>query len=211
MATVIYGGNRELNLFLHGEPHQASLQFMRNQAAQIGQYIQQTGSQFAQTAIDVFENFYSDTALRHARVALAKVKTFFNDDKICELQSLSDFQNATSIMQRYVMSQPDFRKMYHDGRCSGYEGSYVDMFPGQVGEDDYNYRRVMNGIMQMEEPTEDEEHPGWHITVYSEELLPGDRELVIIEQVPILSSWGHQKYLLANFLDDLSSQTGELY
>lgn len=210
MASVIYGGNRELDLFISGEPHPATMQFMKSQAVALGQYIQNTGSTFAQQTLQVFNDFRSEDALRYARTALSRVKSYFQDDNIREIFELADFQNANSKMQRFIMSEETLRRMYHAGRCSGFAGQYVDPFPGQVGQDDYNWRRVMDGVM-VEIPESPEFPEGsWKIQVFSEELLAGDRKLGILEQENILSTWERQRYLLKNFLDDISSLDGEM-
>lgn len=210
MATVLYGGERELNLFTAGEPHPSMLQYMRDTAQQIGQYVQQTGSQFAQGVLTAYESYYSDGALRHARAALSKVKSYFQADKITMLNSVYDIQQAQPIMQRYIMAEPTLRQMYHDGRCNGYQGSYVDPFPGMIGEQDYNYRRVMNGILVETPKTDDEPHGNWQFNVYVDELMEGDRELEIHEQRDIMETWRAVRFSLAHSLLDPSSPSGEM-
>lgn len=209
MATVLYGGERELNLFTAGEPHPSMLQYMRETAQQIGQYAQQSGSQFAQGVVQAYESYYSDDALRHARAALSRVDSYFQADKITTLSTIYQIQQAQPVMQRFIMSEPTLRQMYHDGRCSGYQGSYVDPFPGQIGEDDYNYRRVMDGLLQLSKPTEDMPHGDAQFVIYVEELMEGDRPLEIHEQSAITETWRNVRYALAHSLLDPSSKTGE--
>lgn len=210
MASVIYGGERELNLYTAGEPHPSLLQYMREQADYLGQYIQQTGSTFAQNVLNTYQSFHSDEALRYARAGLARVKSYFQSDKIRELESIYDIQQASPIMQRYLMSQPDLRHMYNQGRCYGYEGTYVDPNPGKIGGDDYNYRRVMNGMLVQTPTTEEMPYGSWKFVTYIEDLMEGDRELDISEQVPIISTWQRIKYSLANSVIDPSSPMGDL-
>lgn len=210
MATVIHGGERELNLFTAGEPHPSMLQYMRNQAQEIGQYIQNTGNTFAQNVLTAYDTYYSDGALRHARVALSKVKSYFQEDKISELETIYDVQQAGPIMQRWVMTDPVIRKLYHEGRCSGYAGSYVDPFPGMIGEQDYNYRRVMDGMMVLSKPTEQEPDGNWKFEIYAEELLEGDVHLALHQQSAIMSTWERNRYALAHSLMDPTSKDGDM-
>ena len=49
------------------------------------------------------------------------------------------------------MAQPDIRSLYHKGHCDGYSDTYVDMEPGLVGEQHYDYRRVMDGVVEETE------------------------------------------------------------
>lgn len=209
MATVLYGGERELNLFTAGEPHPAMLQYMREQANMLSNYIAQTGNTFVQGALQTYENFYSDEALRHARAALSKVKGLFRPDAIMELESIYDVQQAGPLMQRYVMAEPTLRQMYHDGRCNGYQGTYVDPFPGQIGDSDYNYRRVMNGLLVETPATEEAPDGDSEFVIYVEELMDGDRELELHEQVAITSTWERIRYSLANSMIDPTSPTGD--
>jgi hypothetical protein len=210
MASVIYGGERELNLYTAGEPHPSMLQYMREQADYLGQYIQQTGSTFAQNVLNAYNSFYSDDALRHARAGLSRVKSYFQGDKIRDLESIYDIQQASPIMQRYLMSQPDLREMYNQGRCYGYEGSYRDPSPGMIRDQDYNYRRVMNSMLVQTPATEALPDGGWKFVTYIEELMEGDRELDIMEQVPIMRTWDRIRYSLAHSVIDPSSPTGEM-
>jgi hypothetical protein len=210
MATVMFGGERELNLFTAGEPHPSMLQFMKEQASVLGSYIQTTGSQFAQNVLTSYETYHSDGALRHARAALSKVKNYFQSDKISDLESMYDIQQAGLIMQRYVMSEPTLRQMYHNGQCNGYAGSYVDPFPGKIGDQDYNYRRVMNGMLQTTAPTEEQPDGGWKFEVYVEELFEGDRELDFHEQKAITNTWERLRYSLKHSLLDPSSPENDM-
>ncbi len=94
--------------------------------------------------------------------------------------------------------------MYHEQRCDGYSESYVDRFPGQVGENHYDYRRVMHGMVQ-----DDQEHD-WKSTFYLDELFEGDRELNFDEQVDILNTWDVVRSYLSKGQDDPTSQFGNM-
>lgn len=208
MATVLYGGERELNLFTAGEPHPSMLQYMRETAGVIGNYIQQTGNTFAQGVVHTYENYFSDPALRHARAALSKVKSYFQSDKITELESIYDIQQAQPVMQRYIMANPTLGEMYYQGRCEGY--GYVDPFAGQYGEANYNYRRVMNGLLVQTPITDDAPEGNWAFNIYVEELMEGDRELDLHEQTAITETWAKIRFSLANSLVDPTSPSGNM-
>jgi len=208
MATVIFGGSRELNLLISGEPHQDTLSYLSHQADRIAQYAQQTGSAWAQRAVESFNYFSSHDSLRHARAALQKVKSYFQSDIIRELTTIEDFQNANPLMQRFLMADPWARKMYHAGRIEGYAGSYVDPYPGVRGVEDYNYRRVMDGRVQMIEPSEEDPEGSFVIETYYGDLQEGDRDLTLVEQNMILSSWRQARFLVQTGLDDPYSSTG---
>jgi hypothetical protein len=207
MASLIYGGEAELNLFIAGEPHPAMLRYAQEQATAIGSYIQRTGNKFAQGVVDAYHSLYSDEALHRARVGVARVKSYFQDDRIRQITSIYEMQQAQPMMQRFIMAEPTIGKMYDQGRCEGY--GYPAPFPGQYGEDNYNWRRVMDGVIQTQEPTEDNPHGGWEAVTYLEELMEGDRNLILIEQKSIVNTWESLKYSLARSMVDPVSKTGE--
>jgi hypothetical protein len=207
MATAFYGGEAELNLFTAGEPHPSMLQYVREQAQVIGGYIQRTGHQFAQGVVDAYQSFYSDEAIHRARVGISRVKSYFQEDRIVQLTSIYDIQQAAPVMQRYIMAEPSLAKMYDQGRCEGY--GYTNPFPNQYGDDNYNYRRVMNGMVQMVPGDEDTPH-GWKAEIYIEELMEGDRELILPEQVAVTNTWKAVRYALAHSMSDPTSKSGEM-
>lgn len=208
MATVIFGGSRELNLLISGEPHQDTLNYLSNQASRIAQYAQETGSAWAQRAVDSYNYFSSHDSLRHARAALQKVKSYFQSDIIRELRTIEDFQNATPLMQRYIMADPWARKMYHAGRVEGYAGLYIDPYPGVRGIEDYNYRRVMDGRVQMLPESEENPEGSFFIETHYGDLQEGDVDLSLNQQDMIISSWRNARYLALIGLDDPYSSTG---
>ena len=208
MATVIFGGSRELNLLIGGEPHQETLSYLSHQASRIAEYARQTGSEWAQRAVDSFNHFSSHDSLRHARAALSKVTSYFQSDIIRQLSNIEDFQNATPLMQRYMMADPWARKLYHAGRIEGYAGSYVDPYPGVRGVEDYNYRRVMDGRVQMLPVSEEDPEGSFFIDTWYGDLQEGDRDLTLDEQDKILSSWRQARFLVQTGLDDPYSSTG---
>lgn len=211
MARVIYGGERELNLLTAGQPHPSMLEYMRHQTQRLSDYVQHTGSQFAQAVIDTYDTYYSDTAIRHGRAAIAKVHNFFREDTIRELITITDLQQANPMMVRFNMSQEDLRKKYQAGLCYGYGSVYVDPSPGKIGYEDYNWRRVMNGVVQLEPETEEAPDGNWKYEIIMEELMEGDRELELHEQTAILRTWDRIRRSMRSSLDDPSSPHGDMF
>lgn len=208
MASVFYGGEAELNLLTAGEPHPSMLQYVREQAQVIGAYIQRTGHTFAQGVLDSYNSFYSDEALHRARVGVTRVQSYFQADVIRALTSVYDIQQASPVMQRYILAEPTLGKLYDQGRCEGY--GVPNPFPNQYGENNYNWRRVMDGIAQIEPPTE--AHPeGTHkFEIFIEELMEGDRNLIVQEQKAIIHTWHNHRYALAHSMMDPSSKSGNM-
>lgn len=99
-----------------------------------------------------------------------------------ELLTFQQLQNANLIMQRWVMAHPQIKQMYIDQNLDGYSGTYKNISGKTVGENDYNYRLVMDGGLI---PTQD----GWIVKHYYEDLQIGDRELSHFEKVRIRNTW----------------------
>ena len=113
------------------------------------------------------------------------------DNYFQELLSFDQLQTANPTMQRWVMAHPVVRSMYLDNNIEGYPDSYVNVFGSGVGVDDYNYRRVMDGVIQ---DTED----GFKVEHYIDDLLPGDRELNHNEKVVVLNTWDAVSWIVEN-------------
>ena len=79
--------------------------------------------------------------------------------------------------------------MYHDQRLDGYSDTYVDTDPGVIGEQHYDYRRVMSGIMA---PVADE----LYYTSYIEQLRDEADELTASDQFRILDTWANIENLI---------------
>ena len=104
------------------------------------------------------------------------------DDYIEELTSFNALQNANLVMQRWVMAHPEVRRDYLKQNIEGYSETYKNVFGNEVGEKDYNYRLVMDGVIQDQDDS-------WIVKHYNMDLMPGDRELDHYEKVKILSTW----------------------
>jgi hypothetical protein len=103
-------------------------------------------------------------------------------------------------MQRVVMANPVVRQMYTQQRVEGYEGSYIDAYPGTIRDNHYDYQRVMNGLVVFNEKDD------WSATTYFEELEENDNELNLFEQTDVVDSWKHLEALLKQGKDDPTSR-----
>ncbi len=203
-VEVIDGGPDMFNMLSYREKHPSTLAFIQSQFENISHTLTEAGKQFYNGMQSVFDSANSSEAMRKARLAMQKVANAFQPDIIRSIFELNDLQSAQYTMQRWIMSEPTLRQMYHEQRCDGYSESYVDRFPGQVGENHYDYRRVMYGMVQ-----DDQEHD-WKSTFYLDELFEGDRELNFDEQVDILNTWDVVRSYLSKGQDDPTSQFGNM-
>lgn len=209
MAEVVFGGSREYRMLVSGEQHPNTVQYLRGQMTSLQNYIGNSDSSWAMRAQESYNRFSSDHAVRLAQAALRKVTTQFQDDNIRQLDTLAEMQQASLRMQRFIMACPYVRERYHNQMCDGYQGSYVDMSPGDIGRGHYDYDLVMNGVIVEVAPTEEDPEGSWSCRVQmDEDLLPGDRNLNLVEKDMILTSWDNVKHAMQYGLDDPVSPTG---
>jgi hypothetical protein len=157
----------------YGLPNVNTLQYLQQGIQQVQQYLTPIGQQFMAKVNEYYEAANGSEAMRKARAAINKAQHLFQTDTIQHMNTIGQFQNAGHVMQRYVMANEVVQQMYEDHRLEGYQGMYVAPFEGQFREQNYNWRRVMNGVMQMDE---DPDGSFWFQT-WDETLLAGDREL----------------------------------
>ena len=180
---VSYGDTREFNNLLYGEKDPRTISYLANQFTAVSNVLTDAGASFMSNMKSIYDSFNGSEALRIARAARNKVASVFQYDGICSLWELGKIQNASLTMQRWVMAEPSLRKMYFEQRVDGYSGTYVDANPDVIGREHYDYRRVMDGMLVVDDDGEE------HITHYYDELLEGDRDLDITEKVDIRATW----------------------
>lgn len=208
MVQVVSGGVAEFNALAYQERHPSTIGFLQNQFQNARTVFTEAGERFMSGARELFERFNGDEALRRARALARKVQNTFQRNEIRAIQDLAGLQAANQVMQRWNMANPTLRTMFHEQRVDGYSDTYVDMHPGRVGDDHYDYRLVTNGMVLKVPKAKGEEEEGWKATFYFEEAAEGDRHLDVSEQSDILSTWDYVEAVLKIGEDDPSNQRG---
>lgn len=204
MAQVIYGDEGAMfDALAFSVPHPGTVQFIADQASRFSSNLNQAGQAFVQAVHGVFEWVDQSKAMQLARMVGKKVEGLWQQDIIRPLIDIPSLQTATLTMQRWVMACPDIRALYHTQECEGYVGSYVDMDPGKIGEQHYDYRRAVDGLVMFDEESDD-----WQATTYFEDLREGDRDLLLDEQVDIQSTWAAIRAHVKARKDDPTSLSG---
>jgi len=178
--TIVYGGSDAFDALLYPGQNQANTQYFQQQFQTLSNTLTEYGRSFIAGAQEVYDRLNSSAIVNLGRAALRAAEGLFHPNQIVEIDNLESLQMAQPMMQRWVMSEPTIRAMYHKGTCAGYSDTYVDMSPGKIGEEDYNYRRVMNGVFDEKQGAFKE---------YYETLYKDDRELIAAEKLDILSTW----------------------
>ncbi len=200
---VLTGGRELFEELSFGSPSQRGVEYVQRELERVGTVLTDIGRAGWETARETFSRFNGEGAMRRAREISRRIGWMYQKDTIRPLTSLKEFQAAQPIMQRWIMAQPDVRALHIRQECNGYEKTYIDIDPGKIGEEHYDYRRVMNGIVQSDDPTKP------FYTWYIDDLIEGDKELDIDEKVDILASWAYLRAIVEDGVDDPTSIFGD--
>lgn len=206
--VVHHGTPQMFNMMVFPEKDYGTQQWLRDRMESGRQMLNQAGQIFMQKTDELYQQMFNPEVERVARSMLRTAKGFFHPNHIVPLNTIQELQSAKPVMQRYIMAQPDLRRMYHRQLCNGYSDSYTDHHPGDIGEEHYDYRRVMHGIGQ--EYTTPEGEYRWKVQHFYEDLHEGDRPLHMDEQDVILDTWDLIKTALSNRRDPTDIFNGEL-
>lgn len=198
---VVSGGTAAWNAIAYGQQNPLNLGYFKQQLENIGTNLNEQAKVFYQDVQDLYNKFNSSEAMRLMRSAMKSAASLFNDNIIRPLTTVDELQNASLQMQRWIMANPIIRQMYHDQQCDGYSDTYVDIEPGKVADQHYDYRRVMDGIVVCNEDQE-------YFTEYFEDLYEGDRDLILSEQSDVLRTWEVLEVMVKAMKDDPTSQYG---
>jgi hypothetical protein len=197
--NTISGDDTSFRAIAYGyEKHPGTLSFIESTMNNVSNVLTAGGQTFLSNARTIYDNLNGSYAMQLARAAINKVGNMFTRTDIHEIREIDRMQNANLIMQRYIMANPEVRGMFQSQLCNGYSDTYVDMEPGKIGENHYDYRRVMNGIVK-EDKADDGEYMS---SYYLDELAEGDRELMHDEQVSIMKTWEEISYLMKHGKSD---------
>lgn len=188
MAQVIYGDDSTFSALAFGVPHPGTISYLAERFEQASSSLMQMGNGLLEYSQQVFDRFNSDDAIRLAQAALRKVQTAWQQDMVYSMNNIADFQHAQPIMIRWLMANPEVRDLYHGNRLDGYSHFYTDAQPTEVGFGHYDYHRVMDGMVVVNE-TPGNGEPDWYADTFYDELLPDDGDLTLEDQSMILESW----------------------
>lgn len=189
---------------IYPNQHVNNFGYLSNQFNVFAEKLGELGKEFIEKGKQAFDNFNKSQIAVQARALAKKATGIFKPDVVLSFNALEDFAAAQNTMQRYVMACPEIRELYHKQRCDGYSDTYVDMDKGKVGEAHYDYRRVMNGIVQFDSDD------NWKSVEYLEDLREGDRDLDIGEQVDILNTWDIARIFINAGKDPTNISGGDL-
>lgn len=205
MATIIQGDASTFSALAMGEMHPGTQQYLNTQMETPTHTLTDQGRQFLQNTQSLFDRIAESRSMRRVKAVKRAIGEMWQSDEIRHLSTIGEFQWAPDRMQRWLMAEPTIRDMYHKQRLEGYQGTYRDAYPDDIGENHYDYRRATNGFVFVKDEPEDDE-PEWTSITYYDDLEPDDRELELVEQSDIIDSWANVKSLVYQGEDDPTSR-----
>ena len=203
MANVIYGDDAIFDAMLYPEQNVGNVAWINAQFNNLSQTLTESGRRFMDTCRDISQNIQNSDIMRRVQIALRQSGSHNNPDQIRYLKTLEDIRAATGPMVRYNMAMPDIRELYYKDRCHGYGENYVDINPKAMRDEDYNYRRVMDGVFH-----EDNGHMVYKH--YYELLHEGDRNLTHFEKFDVINTWDMMRHFVSRGVDPTDPYEGEL-
>ena len=196
---ITMGSEDTFNGMLFGAPHPDTINFLKSQPAFNTASLLPAAGNFAQAVRTFSENFNLDRLTRVMEAASRTVAHMWDTNTIRLLDTISDFQQAPTVMIPYLMACPEVRKMYNAQQLDGWSHWFQDTNPGTMGEEMPEYRAVMQGIGQ-------EVGDELHYVTYCEDT-DHELDLSIGQQQEVLLSWDSIRYHLLNGTSDPTSRS----
>lgn len=208
---VITGGAEIFDALVYHEPHPGTMNYLSSQFDNMSAGMAGIGSGFMETARNAWERFGNSDAFRRAKAAVRMVSHMWQRDEIKSIWDMGGFQQAPLSMQRFLVANPNVRQMYNEQRVDGWSDTYVDMYPGKVGWQHYDYQLVADGMVQTpmvtfkDENGEEQQEGDFHVEFFFGEPVEGDRRLHVLEQHDLFASWDAMNTLIADGGEDPTS------
>ena len=197
-----FTANDAWSAMVYGETHPSDVAFMQNRIVDMANYVSEAGREYYNKTLQLFDHYNGSAALQFARRVVNSFQSKKELPYIVAYNKLDEFQQATTVMQRWIMANPHVRQKYIKQRCDGYCDTYVDLEPGKIGKDHYDYRMATSGLVEFDE------EGSWKASIYFDDLREGDRPLIFEEKLAIRDSWRELEYYMALAKDDPTSASG---
>jgi hypothetical protein len=203
-VNIIPGGSVAYDALLYPERNPMNQQYFQRNLEMLNDHIGVINEAFVNTAKTAYEAFNDSSVAQIAKAALNKAKGVLRPDVITEL-NVDTLHSASPLMQRWIMAEPTIRDLYINQECDGYSDTYFDIYPDVIKEDHYDYRRVMDGVIEI-----DDDKDAWSITFYTEDIINSKDELSPDKKLDILNTWDNVRLAIARGIDPTDPYQGEL-
>lgn len=212
MARGGYVSLDDIDDDLFGEPHRDTVRYLRDRVERYSSRASEVFGDFFDDARELFEKYNGDRALRRIRSRIRKSGDVLRHDVVRPLRTMSELQNAKPTMQKYIMANIVLRALAQEQRIDGYSDSYQNLYPERRGEDDPVFMRVIDGMMFTEDRpgivTEKGDDAAW-VAHQDMNFNEDERDLDIVEQGDILSTWDFVEMFVAAAQHDPTSVLNE--
>lgn len=195
IATVIEAHNPAvMDYMIYPEQNPMNQMFIQQQFSAISGTLNEIGKKFIEGSRELYAKINDSDMIKRAKAAIRAATGIHHVNEFSYYETLQELQNASPFMQNFLMANPTVTELHNKQQCDGYSDTYVDTNNGAVGAYNYHFRRVMDGVVEFDNPDTlepDEERPefDWKLKVYMEDTRPGDRELEISEKAKVISTW----------------------
>jgi len=199
-VNVVNGGPEAFSALLYEAPNENMLNYLNTQMANAAEALAGTYNSFLDNARSIYNKFNSTEAINAAKAVIMSNSVHLSDTQVLSLTA-ETLKNANYVMQQYIMANPEVNKLHNDNMCYGFAETYYDEEPEVTGTDRNDYRRVMDGVLDITE-----EEP---VVVY---YTCGDDhdDLVAMDTFSILDTWEAIEQALADDIDPTSPDGDEL-
>ncbi|AFO71131.1 hypothetical protein FDI90_gp324 [Pseudomonas phage PA7] len=170
-----------LDICAGGHLTQQTTQWLGERSQALRSTMSTAAASFFNTAQNMYSMISESAAVQALRNLTTKKDNLWQSNNIVYLETLAELQTAGPIMQRWVMAHERLRTMYLNNEVDGYGGSYNNIQGDAVGERQFDYRRVMDGVMYTDK--KEFGYKNYH------EDIKSDRKLRLHEKVDIIRMW----------------------
>lgn len=147
MAIAVYGDREVMDRMMFGAPTPQLMDYINQSSQYFVNSLTDVGRSFVNHATSLFTRMDTSEAMQIARAALRMANTYFQNDVIYTMTSVSQLQEAPDSMVRWIMTDPVLAQYHADNRIDGYGNRFVNPYPGLYGWDNPDYQQVYSGWM----------------------------------------------------------------
>lgn len=200
MAVAIYADEQEFRAMHFGMPRSEDRAVLRERMEENARRYGLEGSDFFARALDRFNSFDFDRIERKISAVRRRVTHMFDRDEITWMSSIGKFQQAGPIQQRWLLANPRIKQLAERELLRTWGNEYPIPNKGRYGDDDPDYRAVMNGMYQTDADGND------LFVIYPDAYSDDGRGVLSFEEQTILkdSMWANFIAYVDEGLDDPS-------
>ncbi len=194
---------------MFGRPSEAAINMLNNQVNEMQHsnlYQQMQG--FFQQSVERVQDLTTGETARKIQALYNKTNALFQENDISAMIDIGEIQQAPDVMLRYIMCQPDIRRMYLDGEINGYEGRYECQHHNDgVGHDQHDYRVSVDGMVMQRQNEEGEQET--YMRHYFEAPTE-NAKLTHHQKAKIRQTHENLEWMIQNDVQDPTSEWAEL-